>query len=280
MDFYLSKPWSDCTWVAIDLETTGAFPLKSDICEIGAVKWKNGKVIDRFQTLIKPTHQMSDFIIAIHNITNQMVENAPLISEKLHDFYKFIQGSVIAAHHAPFDIGFLAYEFEKNNIYVDSQPIVCTSLISRALIQGSKNHKLQTLIEHLGLPKRNAHRALDDAESCLDLLLKCFEVKKDLTIEDILKIQKKPLNWDDFSIFDLRRNEHLSRLIDAIGKKQKIDLNYLGGSRPGESRIVRPLGIVRNPDGDYFAAIEDGDDDDKRKRYQLDRVASIDFLDT
>lgn len=276
MKSYLSKRWSDCTWVAMDLETTGAYPLKADICEIGAVKWKNGQIIDRFQTLIKPTHQMSDFIIAIHNITNEMVENAPPIGDKLHEFYKFIQGSVLTAHHAPFDLGFLAYDFEKLNIHVEDQPVVCTSLLSRALIQGSKNHKLQTLIEHLGLPQRNAHRALDDAESCLELLLKCLEGRDDLTIQDLLKIQKKPLIWDDFSILDLRRNEHLSRLIDAIERGQSVDINYLGGSRPGESRVIKPIGLVRNPDGDYFVGYEQGQD--KRKRYQLDRIAAVDFL--
>ncbi len=90
-------------------------------------------------------------------------------------------------------------------------------------------------------------------------------------------IQKKPLHWDDFSILDLRRNEHLSRLVDAIERGQKIDLNYLGGSRPGESRVIKPIGLVRNPDGDYFVGYEDGED--KRKRYQLDRIASVDFLD-
>ena len=86
----MKTPWYDATWVAIDLETTGKYPLDAEICEMAAVKWRGGQIVDTFHSLIKPVHRMSDEVIAIHNITNEMVEGAPSLSEKLSEFRQFI----------------------------------------------------------------------------------------------------------------------------------------------------------------------------------------------
>ena len=87
------KLWSESILVALDIETTGAYPLTSEICEIAAVKWQNGKVITEFETLVRPTRPMSEFIMGIHGITNQMVASAPKISDKILEFHTFIQGA-------------------------------------------------------------------------------------------------------------------------------------------------------------------------------------------
>src|SRR5262249_33181247 len=106
-------PWSQATFIAIDLETTGKYPLDAEICEMAAVKWQNGAVVDVFQSLIRPCTPMSQEVIAIHNITNEMVATAPLMAEKIFDFHRFIGDGFLLAHHAPFDLGFLSWEFER-----------------------------------------------------------------------------------------------------------------------------------------------------------------------
>ena len=104
----ISRPWTDYEFVAFDTETSGAYPLGSEVVEFGAVKWKGGQEIASYQTLLKPSEPMSDFIIGIHGITNQMVESAPLMSEKVSEIRQFLEGAVLMAHHAPFVHAFAA----------------------------------------------------------------------------------------------------------------------------------------------------------------------------
>ena len=111
----LTKPWTDYTYVAFDTETSGKFPLVAEIVEIAAVKWRQGKIIDTYQTLVKPDRLMGEAVIKIHHITNEMVANAPRIHEVIDGFDQFIKESILIAHHAAFDLGFLTIEFEKLN---------------------------------------------------------------------------------------------------------------------------------------------------------------------
>jgi DNA polymerase-3 subunit epsilon len=278
----LDTDWKQSSFVAIDLETSGSLPIGDHICEIGAVKWENGKVVDEFQTLIKPPVVMSDFIIGIHNITNEMVKDSPLIEDKIHDLHKFIQGSYLVAHHAPFDIGFLTYEFEKNNIFLPQDKVFCTSLFARKAVSGTVNHKLQTLIKHFNIDGGQAHRAKDDAMACLEVMIKCFEMfDGPRTIQQLFDYQKTILTWSNFSMQALeRRHTYFTVIFEAIKQKNEIELYYAGGSKPGTSRIVLPAGVVRSPNGDYVAAFEiiDNQKSDQTKRYYLNKIQDAGFL--
>ncbi|MEO0336143.1 MAG: 3'-5' exonuclease, partial [Pseudomonadota bacterium] len=165
---------SDLILVAFDTETSGQYPLQAQICEIAATKWKAGREVETFQTLVKPDEPMSDFVIGIHNITNEMVEDAPKIGEVIASFAEFIDGAIPVAHHAPFDLGFMAPEIESAGLPLPKLPVLCSSLLSRKMIKESSNHKLQTLIKVLNLQAGQAHRALDDARACLGVTLECF----------------------------------------------------------------------------------------------------------
>jgi DNA polymerase-3 subunit epsilon len=264
-------PWSESTLIAIDLETTGKYPLDAEICEMAAVKWKNGQVVDVFQTLIKPSGVMSQEVIAIHNITNEMVADAPCLSEKIADFHRFVSDGWLMAHHAPFDMGFLSWEFERARLPLPDNPVLCTSLISRSVVTGVADHRLQTLAKHYGIESGKAHRALDDAKTCLEVGLKCFTtVGNDCGINQLIEVQTRPLHWDHFSIEYLIEKEVFRLLVRATLDKREVYLTYDGGSRPGQIRRVFPLGIVRNPEGDFLVATEG--DEVQTKRYFLDKV--------
>lgn len=262
--------WKNEIFVAVDLETTGQFPIEAEICEIGAIKWRDGEVIDEYSTLLKPSRPMSDEVIAIHNITNEMVKNAPKINEKLQEFDDFIKDTIVMAHHAPFDIGFLTADYEKLKIPLPRKPIICTSLLSRNVITDSANHRLQTLVSHLNIDGGSAHRALDDAKSCLQVGLHCFEKLGDVSVKDIIKKQTKKIHWNYYSLDDLKTELHLVELIEACEQQTPAKIVYGGGSRPGKSRVVYPKGIVRNPNGDFLAASDSPDG--VVKRFYLNRV--------
>ncbi len=284
MSLELDIHWTNATFVALDLETTGAYPVGDHICEIGAVKWRNGEVTDRFQTLIKPPVIMSDFIIGIHNITNEMVADAPKIEDKIAEFHNFIQNAFLVAHHSPFDIGFLAHEFEKAKLPFPKNRVFCSSLFARKAVTGTPNHKLQTLIKHFKIDGGQAHRAQDDAQACLEVLIRCFEsfdaVK---TVQQLLDYQKTNLSWSQFSLEALELKQSFYSIIyNGIRKNEVIELYYAGGSKPGKSRLVLPLGVVRNPSGDYLVAYEmtNGEKSENSKRYYLRKIQDAGVINT
>ncbi|MEY4615642.1 MAG: hypothetical protein RJB66_602 [Pseudomonadota bacterium] len=251
----IDTPWSELTFIAFDTETSGAYPLGNEIVEVGLVKWQNGKEIASFNQLIRPRKPMGEEVIKIHGITNEMVANAPSMNAVIEDVVRFIGDGILIAHHAPFDLGFLVWEMEKFGYSLPLTPPLCSSLISRKLIKGSDNHKLQTLIKHLKIEAGPAHRAESDARACLEVALHCFRLLGETAnLRSILSVQGKDLSWKNYSINALKHNHDLRGLIEALEKDQDIEFVYLGGSRKGQTRKAHPQGIVRNPDGDYLAA--------------------------
>lgn len=294
--------WRDLTFVSFDTETTGRYPLTAEICEIAAVKWKNGQEIGTFASLLKPSKPMTIDNIQIHGISNQMVENAPLIKDKIAEFHAFVQGAVLIAHHAPFDLGFVSVEFEKAGLPLPDLPVICSSLLSRNVISETPDHRLKTLVEHFKINGGQAHRALDDARACLHVTLKCLQRMEDalngvspngqltfdvaatpktLTLQDILQRQGGALSWARFSMQALRSSPVGQALIDATLNQTNFEMIYTGGSNPGQPRMVKSDGLVRSLDGDFIAAYEldqRGQPLERRsKRFYIDKITSVNF---
>lgn len=251
----LDLPWTESTFIAFDTETSGGYPVGCDVVEFGAIKWKDGQEIDSYQVLIKPREKMSDFIITIHGITNEMVAQAPDMSQVAQKIRDFFRDGVGLAHHAPFDLGFLTFEFERNRISLPSEPTLCTSLLGRKLISGVENHKLQTLIKHLKIESGAAHRALDDARACLAVGIECFRrAGEKQTLRQLMSLQGMALWWRDFSLLAVT-DPKIQVLVEATQKKLTVEMIYSKGSKRGERRLVKPLGLVRNPEGDYLMGL-------------------------
>ena len=271
--FNLNDSWSKYPVVAFDTETSGAYAIESEIIELGAVKWVNGKIVDRFQTLLKPSKNLVESNIRIHGITNEMVSNAPKMAEKINDFAAFVEGSILLAHHAPFDLGFLTISFENHHIKFPSTINLCTSLLSRALI-ATTNHKLQTLVKELELTGGDAHRAFDDAYACLQVFLKCHEklsneLIPDESIQRLLAVQGKCLDWKNYAVLTAG-DPKLFALYHACAGGKDLTITYLSGQTKGALRKITPQGIVRNPDGDYIQAF--CHIDQQRKRFYIDKI--------
>ncbi|MGE3972957.1 MAG: exonuclease domain-containing protein [Bdellovibrionales bacterium] len=267
-------PWRSHTFVAFDTETSGAFPIGSELCEIAAVKWKDGQIIDRFQSLVAVKKPMSDFIIGIHGITNEMVKNAPQLGDVVKQFREFVSGTIMVAHHAPFDMGFLAYEMERHEMKLLHHPVLCTSLLSIELFPEFENHKLQTLIQTFQLKQGQAHRALDDSEACMEVFLRCAEkVGPEATLSQIYQAQKVHLKWDRFSMKQLAKIELFQNIINAVQNDQELEIVYGAGSHPGQTRRVKPIGIVRSPDGDFLACPMEENGVMRNKRFYLKRIS-------
>lgn len=252
---FLEQNLDEITLVAYDTETTGAYPLGFEVVEFGAVKWHKGKIIDELQVLLKPSRLMSAEVIKIHGITNEMVENSPPMSEKIQEIRQFLNGAILMAHHAPFDMGFMTVCFEQNSLTMPADPVLCTSLLARKLIHETANHKLQTLVAFLKINGGQAHRALDDAKACLEVGLECWKrAGSEKTLAELVQVQGKNLRWIDYALIN-NSNALVRAIAEAIQGTKDMDVIYDGGTHKGKSRRVTPIGIVRNPDGDYLSAI-------------------------
>lgn len=272
MKFNLKEKWDNYPIVAFDTETSGQYPIESEIIELGAVKWYQGQVVGKFQTLLKPSRTLTEDNIRIHGITNEMVKEAPLMTDQILNFCEFIDGSLLMAHHAPFDLGFLVLDIEKAGLHFPRVVHLCTSLLSRSLLS-TTNHKLQTLVKELALTGGAAHRAYDDAYACLQVFLKCIEkLDQPVTIEKLLSVQKKEIIWPKYQIWNTD-NEVLMFLAEAARDGRSVQISYQGGQTKEVLRPIKPLGIVRNPDGDYVAAI--CGIDHQKKRFYIDKIKKV-----
>lgn len=168
----LGTPLADVTFVVVDLETTGASPATSAITEVGAVKVRGGEVLAEFQTLVDPGGPVPAMIATLTGITTSMVRGAPSIREVLPSFLEFIRGSVLVAHNAGFDVGFLKAAAAAHGWAWPGNQVVDTVALARRAVTRDEvpNHKLSTLAAFFHASVTPEHRALADARATVDVL--------------------------------------------------------------------------------------------------------------
>jgi DNA polymerase-3 subunit epsilon len=203
-------PAKPAVFVVFDLETTGLEPKKERIVEIGAVKFDSRGPIGRFSVLVDPGMPMPAEASKINGITDAMLSGKPSLDEVFPDFLRFIEGTILVAHNAPFDCSFvdaaLASRWERNrkaapedaaqgsllggeNLDEGSAPrkswappfpalpnkVVDTRIFAKEAFPGRWKYSLQELAKYLGINALEAHRAEDDARVCMEVFVKCAE---------------------------------------------------------------------------------------------------------
>jgi len=155
----------------IDFETTGISPDHGDrATEVAIVLVENGRVVDRFQSLMNTGVRIPAFITQLTGISNAMVGAAPDAARVMADASRFVGDAPMVAHNASFDRKFWVGELARLGLAAP-QPFACTVLVSRRLYPQAPNHKLGTLVDYHHLPRTGAaHRALADAEMAAALL--------------------------------------------------------------------------------------------------------------
>ncbi len=155
----------------IDFETTGLSPDHGDrATEVANVRLENGRVVDRFQSLMNAGVRIPSFITGLTGITNAMVAAAPDAAEAMAQASRFVGDAPLVAHNASFDRKFWVAELARLGLPAP-QPFACTMLVSRRLYPQAPNHKLGSLVDYHRLPRAGqAHRALADAEMAATLL--------------------------------------------------------------------------------------------------------------
>lgn len=159
-------------FVVFDLETTGAKAPPCRVIEIGAYLVRGGAIAAEFHSLVNPETSIPPFITALTGISDEMVAASPVFGEVAPRFLEFVGDSVLVAHNAHFDMGFLNHEIGR--IYEDyrlGNASLCTVQLSRGLLPDVENHKLKTIANHFSVPLINHHRADEDARATAEIFI-------------------------------------------------------------------------------------------------------------
>ncbi len=188
----------DDVFVVFDIETTGFSYDKDTIIEIGAVKIKNGAVIDRFSQLINPKRPIPQKIVELTSITDEMVENEPTLEEVLPRFMAFVDHLPVVAHNASFDCSFIRYWCDQMHLTFDSI-ILDTLALSRLLLTQIKKHNLKAITKHLKIVLSDHHRAVTDAEATGRVFTHFLELLKEKEVFTLKDINQYALAHYDYT---------------------------------------------------------------------------------
>ena len=209
-------------FIVFDIETTGLSAQTCRITEIGAVKIKQGKVLDRYNVFVNPETPIPEEIVALTGITDEMVKDADTIDKVLPEFLAFCGDRLLIAHNADFDTGFIRHNANELGIPFEN-PYLDTVALSRYLNPELKKHKLDVLAEYFGLGDFNHHRACDDAEMLAMIFFKMMEkleaqdVRTFADLQNEMSTKSDPLKLKPYHMIILIENEigrkNLYRLI-------------------------------------------------------------------
>ena len=229
----------DVEFCVLDLETTGGSSEFEAITEIGAVKYRGGEEIGRFATLVNPQRAIPSFITVLTGITDSMVASAPTIDETLEPLLEFIGDSVLVAHNARFDVGFVNAALVRAGRERLSNRVLDTVGLARRLVGADvDNCKLATLAASLGLAHQPSHRAINDVLATGDLLHHLIERAAGFGVFDLndfaalAKIGRHPQAAKLKLTVDLPRGPGVYLFVDAQG-----DVLYVGKATNIRSRV-------------------------------------------
>ncbi len=274
--------------VVFDIETTGLSNRTCKIIEIGAVKIKNGKIIDRMDTFVDPECAIPELIVEKTSITDDMVKGAPKEKEAVEEFLRFANNCMLIAHNANFDVGFIRvvaekYELPFNNTYLD------TLGLSRYVNPELKAHKLDVIVKHYNVGDFNHHRASDDSEVLAKVFILMLEnLKKEgvTSFEAVIEAMSEsvdPLKLKPYHMVMFAQNKvGLKNLYKLVSMSY---LNYYGGFGRQKKSPRMPKSVIEQyregiiigsacESGELYKAILEG-----RPKEEIEEIASFyDYL--
>ncbi|MDI6733412.1 MAG: exonuclease domain-containing protein [Planctomycetota bacterium] len=265
--------------VTFDLETTGLYPIRNKIVEIGAVRFDpdNGTVIDKFQTLVNPAMSIPQEVIEIHGITDEMTKNAPYEKDALLMFLGFIGDNPLIAHNISFDVGFIMAGVSSYKIKVPSNLLIDSCEFSRIHIKNVENYKLSTLGRSLNLEQNGYHRALADAMVVMKLYRMCIEKasagKNKTDIEYIAYQTTNGLRFSDYVFDKVAIPEDKMEIKRAIEESRSVEIRYRSGKGEESLRVITPFNIYSFLGKTYVQA--HCHNTDEPRQFRLDRVCEV-----
>ena len=263
--------------VCFDIETTGLKVTQEAITEIGAVRLRNGEIVETFQTFVDPERRLTPEIIGLTGITDEMLRGAPKLKDALTAFLAFAGDAPLAAHNAEFDISFIRAGCRKCSIpfeptYID------TLILAQNLLPGLGKYKLDIVADHLQLPQFNHHRASDDAVPVAQMLTKFFPMLEERGVTRLQQINNEMLKLRPLGSKSNRFPKHIILLAkNKAGLKNLYQLISLSNLKyfkrvpiiPKSELIAHREGLIIGSAceaGELFRAVADHKDWEELKR--------------
>ena len=260
----------DTPITAIDFETTGLSVDHGDrAIEVALVKhYPNGEV-EHWDALINPQTAIPLKTQAIHNITDAMVENAPTFDQIYPQLKRLIANSIVVAHNAPFDIGFLHSECRQHNLpYPINGPVLDTLMMARYLF-GLPRCNLTSVATRFGLIVHNAHRAMFDARNTLHSFL---QMLKELNLPPNITAKQFLQTIEEYKPNGKKRLQMMAQLKQANREKRPVKITYFSSDPERPLHLTRDISInaIRPPHVIAHCFLREG-----KRHFRINRIFAV-----
>ena len=233
---------SEATYVVFDVETTGLSAIYNDLIQVAASKMYKGNIIAEFDEFINPGHPLSAFTTELTGITDDHVKNAKPLIQVLKEFQEFCKDTVLVAHNASFDVGFMNANYERHGLPKITQPVIDTLEFARNLYPEYKRHGLGPLTKRFGVALEHHHMANYDAEATGRLLFIFIkEVAEKHGVTDLARLNLDLISPDSYK---KARVKHATIYVkNQVGLKNIFKLVSLSNTQyfEGVPRIPRTV---------------------------------------
>lgn len=261
----------DMAFAVVDLETTGLSPAFGDrVCEIAIVRVQGESHPTTFTSLVNPGRPLSPGAAAVNGITPEMLATAPIFHDIAGEVSRYLDGCLFVAHNAPFDLGFLAAEFQRLRVPLPVTQVIDTLALARRYYTFARNN-LGAIAEELGIPYPQRHRALQDAE----VTWRVFRAfSRDLletrraTVADFLTPAALLLEPAVEEVSPLP-----PLLSEALTHRLSLEIHYVTPTQSVSIRRVDPIAIVPNRETLYLRAYCHLRQDERT--FRLDRITRM-----
>jgi DNA polymerase III epsilon subunit family exonuclease len=266
----LGRTLDEVDFSVIDVETTGLSVERGDrVCEIGIVRLRGGAVIETYSSLINPQRPISAGAYAVNGISPSMVAGAPIFADIADNVHALIEGAVLAAYNAPFDLSFIDYEFRISGYPSVKNSVVDVLLLARQLLPGLGRFPQENVARAVGISNPGRHRALEDALVTAQLLTLFTSLLKVHDCYTIADLQRRDLG----QVLSAKRWKIITEAIEA---RKNVWIRYLTNAEIIED-ILTPVTITEN-NSSYQSAFylraychSAGTD----KRFRLDQILDV-----
>ena len=238
----LARPLSETAFVVVDLETTGMAVSAAGIIEIGAARVQGGRIIEEFAQLVNPGIRLPPFITRLTGIDDTMLADQPRIAHVWPRFVEFLGQSVVVAHNAHFDLGFLNAASVAHGGRELANPHFCTIKLARRLVPELRRRGLDALAAHFGIPLADRHRALGDVRITVEVffhLLERLQARGVVRLDQALDLQHQARDGRRFvcllpraKVEQLPATPGVYRLLGADGR-----VLYIGKAKNLRERV-------------------------------------------
>jgi DNA polymerase III epsilon subunit family exonuclease len=267
------SPLESTRFAVLDVETTG-LDHQDRVIEVGCLLAVGPTEEEAFSTLVNPDRTIPEEVVAIHGIREEDVQQAPRFAEILPQLERMLAGSVLVAHNAPYDVGFLSREYASAGRRLSKLRVLDTLLLARNLLL-KEHYSLDHLSQSLSLRNRPAHRALADVRTTQELLWKLIELAPSppKTLQELLKLLVPPeVSWEEAER-DGAIVPTLVPLKKGLELKAILRISYTGRSGEETYQDVMPERLERSAGRIYLRARVSGERE--MRVFRLDRIGSV-----